>query len=79
MLALLFCLLFGRLVEQLFLEFSNSRVVVSIAHYSVNRSGDVSPANVANNNWAIVALEVGRPVAEPFVVLNGCLNAAIAW
>jgi hypothetical protein len=79
MLAFLFCLLFGRLVEQLFLEFSNSRVVVSITHYPINRSGDVSPTNVAYDNWAIVALEVGRPVAEPIVVLNGCLNAAVAW
>jgi hypothetical protein len=79
MLALLFCLLFGRLVEQLFLEFSNGRVVVSIAHYSVNRSGNVSPTNVANNHRAIVTLEVGRPLAEPIVVLNGRLNAAIAW
>ena len=61
MLALLFCPLFGRLVEQLFLEFSNSRVVVSIAHYSVNRSGNVSPANVANNHAVIATLEVGAP------------------
>jgi hypothetical protein len=79
MLALLFCLLFGRLVEQLFFEFSNGRVIVSIAHHSINRSRDVSPTNIANNNWAIVALEVGRPLAEPIVVLYGCLNAAIAW
>jgi hypothetical protein len=79
MLALLFCLLFGRLVEQLLFEFSNGRVIVSIAHHSINRSGDVSPTNIANNNWAIVALEVGRPLAEPIVVLDGCLNAAIAW
>src|SRR5450631_2142794 len=79
MLALLFCLLFGRLVEQLLLEFSNGRMVVSVAHYSIHGSGDVSPTHVANNHRSIVALEVGRPVAQPIVVLNGCLNAAVAW
>jgi hypothetical protein len=74
-LALLFDLMLCRFVEQLYLNASYSRMVVSIAHYSINASSDVFITNIANNHRAIITLEVRRPVAKSIVILDIAMSS----
>jgi len=47
MIAKLLLLLFGRAVQKIFLMPPYARMIVSVADHTIDRSGDIPPANIA--------------------------------
>src|SRR5262249_53892973 len=71
-----FYLLFFRRMKELLLELPYARVIVSIADDSVNATGDVAAAYIANDS-SIGCGEPARMLLKPIVILDGGFDPAI--
>src|SRR5215475_8188417 len=50
---------------------------MGVAHHPIDRSGDVSATNVANNR-SVSCLEARCVLTQPIIVLDGCFDPTIA-
>ena len=64
-------------MQQVFLEFADSRMIVAVAHDSVYGASNVASAHIADDG-AVFALEIRCMYAEPIVIFNSRFNTALS-
>jgi hypothetical protein len=68
-------------MQQRLLEFPNRVMRMRVTHHAVDisRHRNISAANVANDDGAVITRELARVCAQPIMVFDRRFNATVFW